>query len=158
MNKRGLRAFSFGILFAVSVLGAYYYFLEQKDHRPISSENAKKTLSNEGYVILSADEYKKLKQQTKQQPPQPAKQQQTKAEADQQNATKQTAYQLVVTSGMSSGEIAKILAEQHIIENENEFARYLTSHNYQTKIQIGTYSLSNTMDYEQIAKKITNTK
>lgn len=58
---------------------------------------------------------------------------------------------------MSSGEIAKVLEDNHIVKDRQEFAQYLIAHNDQAKIQLGTYNLTSSMNYNQIAKIITKT-
>lgn len=157
MNKRELRAFSMGILLSVGILGSNYFFFEKKAEQPMDGQEAKNLLQKEGYTVITADDYKKLKQEAAQKNIASAKQE--KAVADpKQNENKLISYQLQVTSGMSSGEIAKTLADHHIIENAKEFAQYLIAHKYQTKIQLGTYTLTNAMDYVKLAKIITKTQ
>lgn len=156
MNKRGLRAFSMGILLSVGILGSNYFFFEKKADQPMSEQAAKSLLQKDGYTIIPADDYKKLKQAA-QKNTSSAKQEKAGA-GKKQIENKVTTYQLQVTSGMSSGEIAKTLADNHIIENEKEFAQYLIVHKYQTRIQLGTYTLTNSMDYAQLAKIITKTQ
>ena len=64
-------------------------------------------------------------------------------------------FQLEVESGMTSSEIATKLAQNKIVEDEEDFAEYLIKNGYQTDIQLGSYSLTNRMSYDQIAKMIT---
>lgn len=158
MNKRGLRAISIGILLAVSVIGSDYYIFEKKDNKPLDQQTAKTLLQKEGYVVLSAEDYKKVKMQTRQKNTNSEIQTQANTLNKKQVENEELTYQLQIVSGVSSGEIAKLLVENHIIENENEFAQYMITHHFQTKIQLGTFSLSNTMSYDQIAKIITKTK
>ena len=56
---------------------------------------------------------------------------------------------------MTSSEIAAKLAQNKIVMDEEDFAEYLIKNDYQTDIQMGSYSLTNRMSYDQIAKMIT---
>ena len=56
---------------------------------------------------------------------------------------------------MTSSEIATKLAQNKIVKEEEDFAEYLIKNDYQTDIQLGSYSLTNRMSYDQIAKMIT---
>ena len=56
---------------------------------------------------------------------------------------------------MTSSEIAAKLAQNKIVMDEEDFAEYLIKNDYQTDIQLGSYSLTNRMSYDQIAKMIT---
>jgi hypothetical protein len=167
MNSRGIRAFSLGIILSVSTIGSYYYLANAKDMK-ISDGAAKAQLTNKGYVILTSEEYKKIKQQategkdvtqpeiTKNEekgesPPAPIGGEPVQAEKEK----KVIVYNLEVGSGMSSGEIADLLAANKIIESQREFRQFLISNKYQTNIQVGTFELTNEMSYQQIAKIIT---
>jgi hypothetical protein len=162
MNKRSIRAFSLGIIFTVSVIGSYYFYFDNSLKLPNSSQ-AKNLLEEKGYTVLTKTEYQKLrgkiistnKQQTKQSKAQKKILSKNQTIRQENN---NTAYLLQVVAGMPSGEIANLLAEQNIIENANEFQQYLITHQYETKVQLGTYNLTNKMDYEQIAKIITKSK
>ncbi|MDP4085218.1 MAG: aminodeoxychorismate lyase [Bacillota bacterium] len=163
MNKRGLRAFSFGIIFTISMLGSYYYTFNKQPVNQLNQKNAKALLQKNGYVILSESEFSKIKKNTvpnkavpKRSETQNSKKQQVTPPPN--PTTSNVTYRLQVVSGMTSEEIAHILAEQKIIENEREFQSYLITHNYHTKVQLGSYDLTNKMDYSQIAKTITKTK
>lgn len=158
MNKRGIQAFSFGIIFTVSLLGSYYFYFEKSNVQTINE--AKSLLKSKGYTILTQVEYQQLKEKKTSQIKStitPQKKEQSKKQTVTQN-TDEKAYQLQVTTGMASGEIAKLLAENKIIENAMEFERYLITHHYETKVQLGTYSLTNKMDYKQLAKIITKSE
>jgi hypothetical protein len=158
MNKRGIQAFSFGIIFTVSVLGSYYFYVEKSNVQTISE--AKSLLKSKGYTILTHAEYQQLKVKKTSQSKStitPQKKEQPKKQPVTQNTNEKT-YQLNVTAGMASGEIAKLLAENKMIENAMEFEQYLITHHYETKVQLGTYNLTNKMDYEQLAKIITKSE
>lgn len=157
MNKQGLRAFSLGMIFTVSILGTYYYSSSQ-DQTKVSDNAAKSQLEKDGYVVLTSADYQNMKKKvTNHQSAVPKAEIKKGIKKQQGNAAKNQiiTYQLRVVSGMSSENIAKLLEENNIIENGAEFSRFLVSHQFQTKIQLGTYHLTNNMSYEEIAKLIT---
>lgn len=156
MNKQGLRAFSLGILFAVCLLGTYYYNFSKANIKTIDAGSAKSLLQKNGFIVLTSDEYKKL---------QTAKADKkensliTKAKNNDSHKNQPTdntvAYHLKVASGMNLSEISSLLVQNKIIENGAEFTQYLIAHHEDSKIQLGTYTLTNKMDYTQITKNIT---
>lgn len=165
MNRRGFRAFSFGIIFAVSIMGSYYYGMDGGQAK--SSElSSKKQLEDKGYIILTPAEYTKLQEQ-KELKKTPDTEETKKVEEVEENTKtekvpnqpqeekKVITYSLEIKSGMNSSEIAKLLAEQNIVANEDEFDQFLIANNYQTKIQLGIFVLNNEMSYEEISKILT---
>lgn len=158
MNKGGIRSFSLGILFAVSIIGAYYYFFDKQIPKQFDAGNAKALLQQKGYVILTANEYDKLSQKGMSSQPNKVKgpaSQLKKSNAGQSNPTMETSYQLKVLPGMNPSEIAQLLYDHHVINNEKEFETFLTSHKLETKIRVGVYNLTNNMDDAQIADILT---
>ncbi|WML47510.1 hypothetical protein RCG23_19145 [Neobacillus sp. PS3-34] len=57
MNSRGVRAFALGIFFTACVIGSYYFNINKVETIP----SAKKQLEDKGYIVLSPNEYKMLK-------------------------------------------------------------------------------------------------
>jgi hypothetical protein len=164
MNKRRIQAFSLGIIFTVSVLGSYYFYVDKPSDQ-LNINEAKSLLKSKGYTILTQAEYSNLKDSSQTKTTTTKKQQQSKGPAKDLSKKQTTTqdnnektYQLQVTAGMASGEIANLLAKNKIIENAMEFEQYLITHQYETKVQLGTYSLTNKMDYEQLAKIITKSE
>lgn len=64
-------------------------------------------------------------------------------------------YQLEIVSGMTSNEIATILAQNQVVQDEAAFAHFLIKHNYHTALQLGSFPVTNQMNFEQIANMIT---
>ncbi|PLR76961.1 aminodeoxychorismate lyase [Bacillus sp. V3-13] len=161
MNKRSVRSFAVGILFTVSCIGSYYFFIDGKPAQSVDQSIEK--LEAEGYVVLSQDHFLELKRagkaQTEANPPDTTEKKEEQAansEQPEQNPEQSApAYQLVVTSGMTSSEIATLLAEQTIIENPREFELFMERSGYSTKIQVGTFEINKGMDYEEIGRLIT---
>ncbi len=167
MNKRSVRSFAFGLILAVTLIGSVYY--GQKDSEPSSMEIEEATsfLANKGYMILKKSEYNALKgqaliQEEETKPKSETNQEKTETKVDTKTnppapETKDSIinFQLEVVSGMTSSEIAAKLAENKIVDDEEDFAEHLIKNDYQTDIQVGSYSLTNKMSYDQIAKMIT---
>lgn len=144
-----------GIIFAVTILGTYYYYFTKEYSKTDTVASAKSLLQKNGFIVLTSTEYKQIKNT-------PETQTNNTAKTDQPPNANQPvtieAYRLNITAGMSPGSIAKLLAQQKIIDNAADFTQYLINHHEQTNIQLGTYDLTSKMDNEQIAKIITKSK
>jgi hypothetical protein len=151
MNKRSIRSFAFGILMTVCIIGFVSFFQEEPKPESSTIEDAKALLKKSGYVILSVTEFNDLQNQA---PAQEKKAEQNVQETE-TPADPINHYQLEITSGITPSEISALLKENHIIENESEFTDFLINQNYHTKIQLGSYALTNQMTHEQIADIIT---
>lgn len=168
MNKYSIRSFAFGILVTVCLIGLVYFGQDNNIKGKNNIEVSKTLLEKSGFVVISKSEYTNLQNKTSKQSEVIQKDEKKKEKVATQELVKKEGkndevpvednlinYQLEVVSGMTSNEIAKILADQKIVEDEAAFANYLAENGYQTKIQLGSYSLTNKMNAEQIAKMIT---
>ncbi|WP_442594937.1 hypothetical protein [Neobacillus sp. D3-1R] len=160
MNKRSVRAFSLGIILAVSLLGWFYFNLDQKPkEKNLTVQDAKKMLESENYLIFSSKEYEADKAKTIADTIEKNKQEwkQSTKEAKKEPATQKTTirYHLEVVSGMTSNDIVDRLYEAEIIKDPDEFQHFLDDHQYSTKIQLGVFEVTSDMSLEQIAKIIT---
>ncbi len=85
--------------------------------------------------------------------------QQVKAETEQpvNEEPKKATTKIVITieDGVRSPDVAVSLAEANIIDDAQKFNDFLKEKGYASKIQLGTYEIDPTMDYEAIAKIIT---
>lgn len=166
MNKRNVRSFAFGILFAAVLLGASTVFFDAKQSMDI--EEAKKTVEKEGYMVVSKKDYEKLVAE------QPKEEEKNKVEEQEQGEDKVSpkeeasdeeiekeekseiiSYQLEIVSGMNTEEISSTLEKANIIDDEQSFEQFLIEHEYNKKVQVGTFELNNQMSYEEISKIIT---
>ncbi|WP_394232959.1 hypothetical protein [Niallia oryzisoli] len=153
MNKRSLRSFAFGIFMTVSIIGCFSFFQkEPKQQESIPMKDAKALLEKSGYVILPVTEYEELQKQTPIQEKEEAVQNVQEADPSVDSIKN---YQLEITEGLAPNDIAAKLAENQIIKNEKEFTDFLINQNYHTKIQLGSFPLTNQMSYQQIADIIT---
>lgn len=150
MNKRNVRSFLFGIIFATSVLAIYYYFLNDVKDATIDTSSAKTLLLDENYIVLTEQELIDAKEE--------AVQEAIVSLLDEEEPVVEDdylTYSLVVRPGVNATTITTLLAENGIVDDEAEFQLYLTSNGYSKKIRVGTYELNSTMSYEEIVNIIT---
>jgi len=159
MNKRTMRSFSFGLILSVLLIGSVYYSQDHSKQPTFEIDDATSLLQEKGYTVLKNSEYSAMKEKTFVQ--NEATIQENKEDQSQENPEEKSTtdsiinYQLEVVSGMTSSEIANTLGQNQIVKDEAEFAHYLIKNGFQTEIQLGSYSLTNRMDFAQIAKMIT---
>ncbi|MBR5229221.1 MAG: endolytic transglycosylase MltG [Firmicutes bacterium] len=65
---------------------------------------------------------------------------------------------LTIESGSGTGTIAKVLFDNYIIDNVNEFKLWSRLNGYDSQYKAGTYTLSPSMDYQTIADIIVGGK
>lgn len=159
MNKRNIRAFSFGIIFAVSLLGSYHFYF---DSDRFSEKDAKHFLKDRGYKVLTNEEFNKLTKTVQEKETKGSRPVKEKPSDDEEKSGDSgdpvIIYRLEVKSGMNSEEIAIQLAANKIIADQKDFEQFLESNGYNTKIQLGIFELTNKMSHEEIANIITKSK
>src|SRR5699024_8886811 len=64
-------------------------------------------------------------------------------------------YSLTIEEGMASSDISAKLEDNNIIDDASKFNRFLEKEGYELKVQIGTFDVSDDMDFEEIASAIT---
>ncbi|WP_075982308.1 hypothetical protein [Bacillus massilinigeriensis] len=167
MSKRTLMAFSFGIFFTVSIIGTYYYAFSD-ENETISQKEAKDLLKEKNYVILTKSKYNELiegksdatknqgkKETIKEEKSTPEKEVVPQKESVVKKNEDVISYQLQITSGMTSEGIAEVLERQGIIKDHSELSAFLDNNGYSTKIQLGEFTVTSEMGFEQIARIIT---
>lgn len=154
MNRRNTRAFAFGVLISVCIIGIFYFNIGDKKIPEMNIDHAKNFLEEKGYVVLSKDKYdqmeKTLSNQTNK-----AEKEQSPLPVPPKSKESTAAYQLEIVSGMVSRDIAEILAKEKVIDDANRFEVYLEENGYSKKIQLGSFNLTAKMSYKDIAKIIT---
>ncbi|MFE8702462.1 aminodeoxychorismate lyase [Cytobacillus sp. FJAT-54145] len=173
MNRQSLRAFAFGMLFSVSAIGSYYFIFEDKREVNLTDEEAKELLKSSGFEVLTVKEFEEAKKAAiegyakEQELSKEVEEKKEKADnerieenEEQEDFTdeeeeKVLTYELEIKSGMSTAEISSLLANAGIIGDAAEFEQYLISENYNTKVQVGTFELTNKMSKDEIARIIT---
>lgn len=68
--------------------------------------------------------------------------------------TEDTGKEIVITEGMSSEKVTRILKENGIIEDAGAFNQYLIINNYSRKIRVGTYHIKPYATYKDITDMI----
>ncbi|MCQ6273692.1 aminodeoxychorismate lyase [Bacillus sp. V3B] len=167
MNKRNVRSFAIGVFLSIFLIGLFYFFQNDTKQDEDDLEEARAFLEENGYIILEDSEYSTLQEkatipkdiptqeQVEEKVEEPNKSNQEDDVDDDQSAHMIINYQLEIVSGMTSNEIAKILTQNHIVQDETSFANFLINHGYHTDIQLGSFPLTNQMSFEQIANMIT---
>lgn len=59
-----------------------------------------------------------------------------------------------INSGMTAGEICQKLQEEGLVEDAEDFRKYLVEKNIQRKLQAGTFEIANNADYDEIVSAI----
>ena len=142
MNRGSLRGFASGLLIATVLVGGLYY-IEESDDKPLTLEELTTESERLGYTL------------TKKEEDTPSQVSITPSSVE-KGEELSTSYQLDITYGMNSEDIADLLQYNEIIDDANRFQNYLKDNKLTTSIQIGSYDLIETMTYEQIAQTITN--
>lgn len=154
MNKRNTRAFALGVLMTTSLLGAYYYSTNETNSTSLTMEKAEAYLANKGYVIVLESDHKEMETQLTN-----ASQKLEELEANLLDNKEQTSdsvtYKLKIVSGTTPSEIAEILKQKKIISDSTDFETFLIDNEYQTKIQVGTFTVNSAMSLNEISKLIT---
>ncbi|KGX85034.1 endolytic transglycosylase MltG [Pontibacillus marinus] len=159
--KHTIRAFALGLATATALLTfTYYQTNDQNESKALTDQEAITHLESNDYHVLSQSSFEDLKEEKKESQPDQAdskrddkKQSETK-EKDQKD-TSQQPYSLTIEPGMLSSSISDELKKAGILEDKAKFEVFLKDHEYSRAIQIGTYSITRDMSYEEIAKKIT---
>lgn len=142
MNRGSLRGFASGLLIATVLVGGLYY-IEESDDKPLTLEELTTESEKLGYTLIKKEE--DTPSQVSIAPSSVEKREELS-----------TSYQLDITYGMNSEDIADLLQRNGIIDNATIFQSYLKNNKLTTSIQIGSYALTEAMTYEQIAQTITN--
>ncbi|MFS0861561.1 hypothetical protein [Fredinandcohnia sp. 179-A 10B2 NHS] len=147
MDKLLLRGIAVGIILSTIIYGYFYYF--EKGEPVISETQVNDYLEEKGYVSLSKEKYSELLQEETD-----INENQKVNEPLSEPIKKEITYSLSIEPGMNSNQIAEVLENEEIIQNSSDLNTYLIENGLNTKIQIGTYELSNLMDVSEIVKII----
>ena len=75
----------------------------------------------------------------------------TKKESDSAGRT----VELYIQSGMSSNEVAAMLRDLGVVEDDYDFNMYLYNNGYESLIRVGTFKVKAGMSYDELARIIT---
>ncbi|MBB6454278.1 hypothetical protein HNQ94_002753 [Salirhabdus euzebyi] len=151
-----LRSFSIGLLTATILFGFTYYIEETErkkessveEENPLSIETASTFLQQEGFVVLTQDEWLSATEENEEQIVQEEPEEELSQEEEE-------AYILLIEPGMVIHEISTALYENGLIDDQVAFGKFLETNEYSTKIQIGEFELRKNMTHEEIAEVIT---
>ncbi|MBS4191298.1 endolytic transglycosylase MltG [Bacillus sp. FJAT-49705] len=156
MNKRSIRAFAFGILITVCILGSFYYFFEDGKKEQLNINEAKALLDENGFIAVDKEKYGKMENTLKKLDKKEAEKPQKKETDNHPKDVEPTSsFTLEIVSGMVSHDIASMLEEKKLIDDADRFETYLEENGYSKRIQLGTFAVKKGMSYKEIANIIT---
>ena len=165
-----LSSFSAGVLLSTAIISGVYFSGEQKDsskgESTESSTNVQhpseasmiQELESKGYVVISKDAYDQLQENKA------AESKKTESDTDNQNkektknekkesssSPKKEKISITVKEGMTSYDIGKKLKEAGFIKMEPlKFSREVEKRGIATRLQLGTYTVTSSMSFEEI--------
>ncbi|WLV23565.1 hypothetical protein QR721_07830 [Aciduricibacillus chroicocephali] len=167
--KQTVRAFAIGLLTAGAIIAGIYYISEDgsANKKAMTRDEMADELKEQGYRIITEEEYISFKVQKDKQQAELNKKQQSTAKSpsktqseknsteDDKEDSSEKAFTLQIASGMKTAEISEMLADNGIIEDARKFDDYLEKNDYANKIQVGKHTLSNRMSEKEIAETLT---
>ncbi|TWI57806.1 endolytic transglycosylase MltG [Halalkalibacter nanhaiisediminis] len=157
MSSKGLQSFSSGLFLATAILGGIYYFAhepEQVVSQPVSNidltpAEMKQELEEVGYIVFSEEEWVQEQERSSQK-------ESDSAESDSE-VNEQIIYtmNLIISSGMTSNEVANQLVRGQIIEDRAVFLDYVHANQLTQSLQVGEYQLRSDMTIEDILDQLT---
>lgn len=172
--KQPIRYFSIGLLISTLLLFGYYsYFLEEDKPKEVITteltteemvdkveEDGFKVITNEQYIALSltdeeseADSDKDDVDKDKKDKESEKEKKEDKEDEEEENTL--ITHTFVTEGNVVSQDIAKLLEDNKIIDDQREFLTYLEENDYMKYIQVGEFTVSNDMSFKEIAEIIT---
>lgn len=169
--KYFLRGLGTGIIFATLVLMISYHASDKTEMTDGQIIKRAKELG----MVMETDELKDKLQDL--QSPTPTPQQKEKVKNDETKLTEKTAEEkeekkeqkeedktknevkeytkFSIKQGMSSAQISRYLENIGLVDKAEKFDKYLCDNGYSNRISVGSFEVSSSPDYEEIAKAIT---
>ena len=144
MTRQSVQAFAGGMILATAVLAGAFYLTDNgkaeasKEAQNISEADVKTYLKDNQQVSLKREEYQQLLHYKETALKQDAASQNKK---EQDDAKKGSKYKLEIKSGMSTAEIADLLAKGKVISSADDFKDYVKKTGNESKIRAGKYEL-----------------
>lgn len=166
INARMILSFAVGLLTASIVIGIVY--LSSSNHQPkaekaasLTEEEMKEKLAAAGYLIHTEEEWDEMvappastnENEEKQDPPADSEVPVEKETTKEETVKK---ISITVSSGMTSGDIGKILVNENFIEDAYEFSSEVEKKGVANKLQLGTYEIDSTMSMNEIIAVLFN--
>ncbi|MED1739751.1 endolytic transglycosylase MltG [Bacillus swezeyi] len=161
MTRQSVQAFAGGMILATAVLAGAFYLTDNgkteasKDSQKISEADVKTYLKANQQVSLKREEYQELlnyKETALKRDD--AKQKEEDKEKDKENTKKDSKYKLEIKSGMSTAEVADILAKEKVISSADDFKDYVKKTGNESKIRAGKYDLKRGDSLKNIVKTL----
>lgn len=169
--KQSLRFFSLGILVsAILLLGYTLFFSGDLKQADPSVEEMSDSLSDQGYRVVSEDEYVKYtldkdKPSNSEENDETDKEDEDEKEKDESDNNddkkdkdkKKEKATIKTESGVVAPDIAEDLVEEKIIKKDekDDFAAYMDDEGYSEKVQLGKFKVDSDMDFKELAKTFT---
>jgi hypothetical protein len=178
--KTTLRSFSIGILTATFLLGITYLLQDDQDSDSsdkLTVDRATNFLEEEGFKVVDNQEWITLNEtvesQKNQQKEDTTTEEENQKDTETNDSTNTTDKEennneneakpensspisIEIETGMTTYDVAALLSNSKLIEDETEFINYLEEHDYSRYIQIGTFEIKQGMSHYEIAEVITN--
>ena len=159
MTRQSVQAFAGGMILATAVLAGAFYLTDNgkaeasKEAQNISEADVKTYLKDNQQVSLKREEYQQLLHY-KETALKQDDASQNKKEKEQDDAKKGSKYKLEIKSGMSTAEIADLLAKGKVISSADDFKDYVKKTGNESKIRAGKYELKRGDSLKNIVKTL----
>jgi len=157
MTRQSVQAFAGGMILATAVLAGAFYLTDNgkaeasKDAQNISETDVKTYLKDKQQVSLKREEYQQLLHYKETALKQDASSQNKK---EKEAEKKDSKYKLEIKSGMSTAEIADLLAKGKVISSADDFKDYVKKTGNESKIRAGKYELKRGDSLKNIVKTL----
>ncbi|MFY4776343.1 endolytic transglycosylase MltG [Metabacillus sp. RGM 3146] len=157
MSKKGMQAFSAGMIIASCILGIAYFLSGPKEMtkaetaaetKAVTDESVQQHLSDKGQIAIPRKDYEKLIAEKESAVAKSGGTSQAKS----QKAPADKPFTLTIKDGMSTADVAKELENAGIVSSARDYATFLVETGYHTKVRSGTYQLKQGMSFKQITK------
>lgn len=152
MSRKGIQAFSAGIITATVILSISYFLTpkEAAESEKATEKQVTAYLASEGQVAVPRDTYETLVKTKEKSVSSAGKKEETAAA--QEKPAKQETFRFFIYEGTSTAEIAQELERGKVITSAKEFADYLIESDLHTKVRQGGYKLPTGLSNEAAAK------
>ncbi|GAE33447.1 hypothetical protein [Halalkalibacter akibai] len=149
MSSNALQQFAGGLFISSAVLGGVYWLSSSNEvppvseQEPLSHEQMKYELESEGFAVIPLSELHQLRE---------AASPEVSLEEEEEITEEESIYifQLEITAGMTSYDVADRLLTGRVITDRSEFLHSVDTLEKSTSLKIGTYQLRSDMSHEEI--------
>lgn len=188
--KHIVRSFSVGLIAAglVTLLVFYTFGESNSDEMTYSTEELITLIEEDGYRVVTADEYisytvtnaqkDKDAANAEEESEEEAKvenenqdEESTNEEADAEEETEEeveeieeetvkeetvTTVSINIPSGMASLDVSRLLENENVVDDAEEFNEYLLQNGYSQRVQLGSHELTTDMSFFEVAEALSN--